>query len=121
MLRLLRPHVFSLLWALQLGIMARYVPRPVQSTRIFDEACDSRSDRRPSWVVRVCATTSDSAEDLLDGVRSTLVRGEVPLWRVSVAIPTLGLQFRGATLHWRRDRGIQLEAAPHGAETDELF
>ncbi|KYG97527.1 hypothetical protein SE91_02175 [Bradyrhizobium sp. DOA1] len=41
--------------------------------------------------------------------------------RVSVAIPTLGLQFRGATLHWRRDRGIQLETAPHGAETDELF
>ncbi|MCJ9729642.1 adenylate/guanylate cyclase domain-containing protein [Bradyrhizobium sp. PRIMUS42] len=74
----------------------------------------------PGWIVQH-ATTSDSAEDLLDGVCSTFVRGDVPLWRVSVAIPTLDPQFRGATLHWRRDSAIELETAPHGAETDEWF
>ncbi|WP_082905813.1 adenylate/guanylate cyclase domain-containing protein [Bradyrhizobium centrolobii] len=70
------------------------------------------------WIVR-SATSSDSPELLLDGVCQTLVRHGVPLWHVSVAVPTIDPQFRGAALHWWRDSTIKVETAAHGAETDE--
>jgi adenylate cyclase len=72
------------------------------------------------WIIRA-ATSSDSAELLLDGVCRTLMRNGIPLWRVSVAVPTIDPQFRGAALHWCRDSSIKVETNAHGTETDEWF
>jgi adenylate cyclase len=72
------------------------------------------------WIIRT-ATSSDSGELLLDGVCWTLTRNGVPLWRVSVAVPTIDPQFRGAALHWSRDSSIKIETAAHGIETDVWF
>lgn len=72
------------------------------------------------WIIRT-ATSSDSGELLLDGICQTLTRSGMPLWRVSIAVPTIDPQFRGAVLHWWRDSSIRIETAAHGAETDEWF
>jgi adenylate cyclase len=72
------------------------------------------------WIIRA-ATGSDSGELILDGVCDTLTRNGTPLWRVSVAVPTIDPQFRGAVLNWRRDNSFKFETAVHGTETDEWF
>jgi adenylate cyclase len=72
------------------------------------------------WIIRA-ATSSDSGELVLDGVCQTLSRNGMPLWRVSVAVPTIDPQFRGAQLHWWRDSSIKIEKGAHGTEADEWF
>ncbi len=67
------------------------------------------------------ATQSDDGEAIVTALCRDLLAAGLPLWRVSLAVPTIDPLFRGASLTWRRGSGLQLHTTEHGDTGAEEF
>jgi adenylate cyclase len=68
-----------------------------------------------AWIAEH-ATGGGDETAFLQGVCHAFVERGLPLWRVSVATPTLDPIYRGIALTWEVGQGVTLEQDPHGGE-----
>jgi adenylate cyclase len=73
-----------------------------------------------AWILRH-ATAEDDGGALLEGICRGLNDAGLPLWRMSLATPTIDPNHRAVATSWRRDVGMSVLATAHGAEAEAVF
>ncbi len=73
-----------------------------------------------AWILQH-ATAEDDGGALLEGICRGLNDAGLPLWRMSLATPTIDPNHRGVATSWRRDAGMSVLATPHGPEAEASF
>jgi adenylate cyclase len=67
------------------------------------------------------AVASDDGDAIVTELCEGLVAAGLPLWRLSLSVPTIDPLFRGASLAWRRGEGLALFPAAHGPEGEASY
>lgn len=67
------------------------------------------------------ATESDAGERVIAAFCEELVAAGLPLWRLSLAVPVIDPQFRGASIAWRRGDGVEVFTTLHGPEGEDSY
>lgn len=67
------------------------------------------------------AAGSDEAEQVIAEFCEALVAAGLPLWRLSLAVPVIDPQFRGASIAWRRGGGVEVFTTLHGPEGEATY
>ncbi len=72
------------------------------------------------WIAEQ-ATSSDDLETLLETFCGTLIAAGLPLWRVSVSVPTIDPTVRAFGMNWVRGQGLSLVRTAHGLASEAVF
>lgn len=72
------------------------------------------------WIIGK-GLSSDSIDEILEGVAQALLRLGYPLIRASIAMPSIDPLQRGFSVSWSRSSSISVEIQGHGDAGEEMF